>query len=107
MLSPEPLTRPTGQLPCSSICVSRPGSRRAGIRTRGPNIVMVVAGSFTLIDEHCVETQYGPGQGFATGLETHEAIAGSEGADYYSVYFLPAHATDLGTDARAPICARR
>src|SRR4029079_14606193 len=58
----------------------------------GPNIVFVVSGSFSLIDEHCVETHYGPGQGFATGLDTHEAIAGSEGADYYGVYFLPANA---------------
>ena len=73
----------------------------------GPNIVFVVSGSFTLIDEHCIETQYGPGQGFATGLDTHEAIAGPEGADYYGVYFLPANATDLRTDASAPICARR
>jgi quercetin dioxygenase-like cupin family protein len=73
----------------------------------GPNIVFVASGSFTLIDEHCIETQYGPGQGFATGLDTHEAIAGSEGADYYGVYFLPADATVLRTDASAPVCARR
>lgn len=73
----------------------------------GPNIVFVVSGSFTLIDEHCIETQYGPGQGFATGLDTHEAIAGPEGADYYGVYFLPADASFLRTDASAPVCARR
>jgi quercetin dioxygenase-like cupin family protein len=73
----------------------------------GPNIVFVASGSFTLIDEHCIETRYGPGQGFATGLDTHEAIAGSEGADYYGVYFLPADATDLRTNASAPVCARR
>ena|ERR1051325_4332823 len=73
----------------------------------GPNIVMIVAGSFTLLDEHCIETQYGPGQGFATGLDLHEAIAGSEGADFYSLYFLPGDASVLRTDAIAPGCARR
>jgi quercetin dioxygenase-like cupin family protein len=73
----------------------------------GPNIVFVASGSFTLIDEHCIETQYGPGQGFATGLDNHEAIAGSEGADYYGVYFLPANATDLRTSVSAPVCAGR
>jgi quercetin dioxygenase-like cupin family protein len=73
----------------------------------GPNIVFVVAGSFTLIDDHCVETEYGPGQGFATGLEVHEAIAGPQGADYYGVYFLPADADVLRTDAGQPVCARR
>jgi quercetin dioxygenase-like cupin family protein len=73
----------------------------------GPNLVLVVAGSFTLIDRHCQESQYGPGQGFATGLDTHEAIAGPEGADFYSLYFLPADAGVLRVDAAAPGCARR
>jgi quercetin dioxygenase-like cupin family protein len=73
----------------------------------GPNIVLVVGGSFTLIDEHCIETQYGIGQGFATGLEPHEAIAGPEGADYYGFYLLPANADVLRVDAAAPTCARR
>src|ERR1700730_4024026 len=35
----------------------------------GPNIVIVMAGSFTLTDEHCNVTTYGPGEGFATGLD--------------------------------------
>jgi quercetin dioxygenase-like cupin family protein len=73
----------------------------------GPNIVMIVTGSFTLIDEHCNETHYGAGQGFATGLDVHEAIAGPEGADFYSLYFLPADADVLRVDATPPICARR
>ena len=73
----------------------------------GPNIVVIVTGSFTLLDEHCIETQYGPGQGFATGLDVHEAIAGPEGADFYSLYFLPADASVLRTDAIAPGCVRR
>jgi quercetin dioxygenase-like cupin family protein len=73
----------------------------------GPNVVFVVAGSFTLIDDHCIETQYGPGQGFATGLEVHEAIAGPQGADYYGVYFLPVDADVLRADAGEPGCARR
>ena len=73
----------------------------------GPNIVMIVKGSFTLIDEHCIETQYGPGQGFATGLNVHEAIAGPEGADFYSLYFLPSDADVLRVDSTAPVCRRR
>ena len=73
----------------------------------GPNVVVIVAGSFTLIDEHCLETQYGPGQGFATGLDVHEGIAGPEGADFYGLYFLPADADVLRVDASGPVCARR
>ena len=73
----------------------------------GPNIVMVVQGSLTVIDEHCVETQYGPGQGLATGLDVHEGIAGPEGADFYSVYFLPENADVLRVDAAPPGCASR
>ena len=82
--------------------------QRTGWHTHpGPNIVLLVTGSFTLIDERCIETQYGPGQGFATGLDVHEAIAGPEGADFYSLYFLPADADVLRVDAKAPGCARR
>jgi hypothetical protein len=68
---------------------------------------VIVTGSFTLLDEHCIETQYGPGQGFATGLDVHEAIAGPEGADFYSLYFLPADAGVLRVDAVPPVCVRR
>jgi quercetin dioxygenase-like cupin family protein len=71
----------------------------------GPNIVFVVDGSFTLVDEHCNVTTYGPGQGFATGLDVHEASAGSSGADYYGVYFLPADADVLRSEANPPVCA--
>jgi quercetin dioxygenase-like cupin family protein len=70
----------------------------------GPNIVFVADGSFTLIDEHCNVTSYGPGQGFATGLDVHEAIAGPAGADFYGVYFLPADADVLRNDAQPPVC---
>jgi quercetin dioxygenase-like cupin family protein len=76
-------------------------------RHPGPNMVVIVEGSLTLFDEHCMETQYAAGQGFATGLDVHEAIAGPQGADFYSLYFLPADATVLRTDATPPICARR
>jgi quercetin dioxygenase-like cupin family protein len=65
----------------------------------GPNIVLVVAGSLTLTDEHCNVTTYTDGQGFATGLKVHLAVAGPEGADFYSLYFLPADATVLRTPA--------
>ena len=71
----------------------------------GPNIVFVAKGSFKVTDEHCNVTEYGPGQGFATGLNIHKADAGPDGADYYSVYFLPADADVLRTTTSAPICA--
>jgi len=63
----------------------------------GPNIVLVVGGSLTLTDEHCDVTTYGDGEGFATGLDVHQAVAGPNGADFYSLYFLPADATVLRT----------
>jgi quercetin dioxygenase-like cupin family protein len=76
----------------------------------GPNIVLVVSGSLTLTDNHCNVTTYSDGQGFATGLDTHLAVAGSSGADFYSLYFLPADATVLrtpgaGESAPPPNCA--
>jgi quercetin dioxygenase-like cupin family protein len=76
----------------------------------GPNIVLVVGGSLTLTDDHCNVSSYTSGQGFATGLETHMAVAGSDGADFYSLYFLPADATVLrtpgaGVSAAPPNCA--
>ena len=76
----------------------------------GPNLVLVVGGSLTLTDEHCRVTTYTDGQGFATGLEVHLAAAGSEGADFYSLYFLPADADVLrtppaGESAQPPNCA--
>jgi quercetin dioxygenase-like cupin family protein len=76
----------------------------------GPNIVLVVGGSLTLTDDHCNVTTYTDGQGFATGLEEHLAVAGSNGADFYSLYFLPADASVLrtpgaGESAAPPNCA--
>jgi len=71
----------------------------------GPNIVLVVAGSLTLTDEHCNVTTYGPGQGFATGLKVHQAVAGPDGSDFYTFYFLPADDAVLRTDADPPECA--
>lgn len=73
----------------------------------GPNIVLVLSGFLTLTDQHCNVTTYEPGQGFATGLDPHEAIAGPKGADFYTLYFLPADADVLRTDAPAPMCASR
>jgi quercetin dioxygenase-like cupin family protein len=73
----------------------------------GPNIVLVVAGSFTLTDEHCNVTTYGPGEGFATGLDVHKAVAGLDGADFYTFYFLPADADVLRTNADPPGCASK
>jgi quercetin dioxygenase-like cupin family protein len=76
----------------------------------GPNIVLVVSGSLTLTDNHCDVTTYTDGQGFATGLDEHLAVAGAQGADFYSLYFLPADATvlrtpDPGQSAAPPNCA--
>jgi quercetin dioxygenase-like cupin family protein len=71
----------------------------------GPNIVLVVGGSLTLTDEHCNVTTYGDGQGFATGLNVHMAVAGAAGADFYTLNFLPADATVLREDATPPNCA--
>jgi quercetin dioxygenase-like cupin family protein len=76
----------------------------------GPNIVLVVGGSMTLTDEHCNVTTYGDGQGFATGLDVHQAVAGPQGGDFYTLYFLPADATVVrtppaGQSASPPNCA--
>jgi hypothetical protein len=76
----------------------------------GPNLVLVVGGSLTLTDQHCNVTTYTDGQGFATGLKTHVAVAGPTGVDVYTLYFLPADATDLreppaGVNGDVPRCA--
>jgi len=78
----------------------------------GPNIVLLVEGTMTLIDEHCNVTTYRDGQGFATGLDNHLAVAGPEGTDFYSLYFLPGDADVLrtppaGVSAEPPNCAQR
>jgi len=78
----------------------------------GPNIVLLVGGSMTLTDEHCNVTTYEDGQGFATGLNNHLAVAGPNGADFYSLYFLPADADVLrtppaGVSADPPNCAQK
>jgi len=73
----------------------------------GPNIVLVVGGSLTLTDEHCNVTTYGDGQGFATGIDVHQAVAGVNGADFYSLYFLPQDADVLRTNADPPVCASK
>jgi quercetin dioxygenase-like cupin family protein len=76
----------------------------------GPNIVLMVAGSLTITDNHCNSTTYEDGQGFATGLDEHIGVAGPNGADTYSLFFLPADATALrtpapGISADPPPCA--
>jgi quercetin dioxygenase-like cupin family protein len=76
----------------------------------GPNIVLMVGGSLTITDEHCNSTTYVDGQGFATGMDVHLGVAGANGADFYSLYFLPADADVLrtppaGISADPPPCA--
>ncbi len=70
----------------------------------GPNIVLVVSGELKLTDQHCNVTTYGPGQGFATGLDVHEAVAVGP-TEFYALYLLPADADVLRTDASPPRCA--
>ncbi len=70
----------------------------------GPNLVLVVSGQLTLTDQNCNVTTYGPGQGFATGLDVHLAVA-SGATDFYALYFLPQNADVLRTNASAPSCA--
>ena len=77
----------------------------------GPNIVLVVGGSLTITDENCDSTTYTDGQGFATGLDVHKGVAGPDGADTYSLFFLPADATAIrtpapGISADPPRCAQ-
>ena len=61
--------------------------------------MLVVTGELTLTDNHCNVTTYSQGQGFATGLDTHLAVAGPDGADFYSLYFLTRRTT---TDLQTP-----
>jgi quercetin dioxygenase-like cupin family protein len=85
-----------------------PGQNSGWHTHAGPNIVLMINGSLTVVDDRCMETQYGPGQGLASGLEVHEAIAGPEGAEFYSLYFLPENAANLSDAApTVPVCARR
>jgi len=84
--------------PCSNgpdVC--QPGGNTLWHMHAGPNLVVVVDGQLTLENDKCQTSVYTDGHGFATGLEEHRAWAGPDGADFYSIYFLPADATDLRT----------
>jgi quercetin dioxygenase-like cupin family protein len=111
VLSVDAFTRTINQTHGSNAVLQHfvfaPGQSTGWHAHPGPNIVLVVGGAFTLIDEHCNETNYTAGQGFATGLDVHEAIAGSAGADFYSFYFLPSDATALRENENPPGCASR
>jgi len=91
--------------------VYAPGQNTLWHTHPGPNIVLVVGGSLTITDEHCNSTTYSDGQGFATGLNVHEGVAGTAGADTYSLFFLPADAEAIrtpapGISADPPVCAQ-
>jgi hypothetical protein len=87
----------------------------------GPNVVVIEAGSLTLMDDrpadfygseaaatdHCTQRQYKQGQGFVTGLEVHQAVAGPDGVDFYGLFLLPKRADVLRVDASAPACHLR
>ena len=90
--------------------VYAPGQQTLWHTHPGPNIVLMVGGSLTITDNHCSATTYVDGQGFATGLDEHMGVAGPNGADTYSLYFLPADADALrtpapGISADPPPCA--
>lgn len=76
----------------------------------GPNIVVILSGGLKLYDDKCRETDYAAGEGFATGLEVHKAVAVGV-TKLYSVYFMPKDADVLRTPATAadtsltPSCA--
>ena len=87
-----------------------PGQQTLWHTHPGPNIVLMVGGSLTITDNHCKSTTYVDGQGFATGLDVHEGVAGPSGADTYSLYFLPAGSDAIrtpapGISADPPRCA--
>ncbi|MFL5962679.1 MAG: hypothetical protein ACJ757_07295 [Gaiellaceae bacterium] len=90
--------------------VYTPGQQTLWHTHPGPNIVLMVGGSLTITDNHCNATTYGDGQGFVTGLDEHMGVAGANGADTYSLFFLPADADALrtpapGISADPPPCA--
>jgi quercetin dioxygenase-like cupin family protein len=91
--------------------VYSPGQNTLWHTHPGPNIVLVVGGSLTITDNHCNSTTYADGQGFATGLDVHMGVAGPNGADTYSLFFLPADADAIrtpapGISADPPGCAQ-
>ena len=88
-----------------------PGQSTLWHRHPGPNLVLVVGGNLTLTDEHCRSTTYDDGQGFATGVQNHLAVAGPHGAEFYSLYVLPGTVDVLrtppaGESAAPPRCAQ-
>jgi quercetin dioxygenase-like cupin family protein len=116
VLSVDSFTRAIKQAHGTNAILQRthfaPGQSTGWHTHPGPNLVLVVGGSITLTDEHCNVTTYADGQGFATGLKVHLAVAGPQGGDFYALYFLPADATVLrtppaGQSATPPVCAHR
>jgi quercetin dioxygenase-like cupin family protein len=90
--------------------VYTPGQQTLWHTHPGPNIVLVVGGSLTITDNHCNATTYADGEGFVTGLDVHQGVAGPNGADTYSLFFLPSDAVALrtpapGISADPPPCA--
>jgi quercetin dioxygenase-like cupin family protein len=114
VLSVDSFTRAINQAHGTNVVLQHthfaPGQSTGWHTHPGPNIVLLVGGSATLTDEHCNVTTYTDGQGFATGLGEHLFVAGPDGGDFYTLYFLPADATVLrtppaGESATPPNCA--
>jgi quercetin dioxygenase-like cupin family protein len=108
VLSVDSFTRAINQAHGTNVVLTRNhfnDGQSTGWHTHpGPNIVLVVSGELKLIDQHCNVTTYDVGQGFATGLDVHEAVAVGP-TEFYALYFLPANADVLRTDASPPGCA--
>lgn len=71
----------------------------------GPSLVVVKQGTLILREPHhgrCASHTYGPGQAFVHPEGVHNFVAGSEGAEFFVTYFVPAGAAPLLTDAATP-----
>lgn len=69
----------------------------------GVHSVVVLGGTLTVYDEHCVRTDYAPGQTYLGGSKPH--LAGNEGSDPLDVAITFVHraaAQDHGSALSAP-----
>jgi hypothetical protein len=66
-----------------------------------PSLVVVSAGSMTVIEVHggeCVERTYAAGSAFVHSEDAHNFVAGPNGAEFYIAYLLPAGASPAPID---------
>jgi quercetin dioxygenase-like cupin family protein len=70
----------------------------------GVHSVVVLSGTLTIYDEHCVRTDYGPGETYLGGNAPH--LARNEGADDVNVaitYVYSSTSPTAGTPVAAPV----